>query len=1065
MATSLNYEDSEQMNTSYLNARLASIVAQNGPNHAVLDITNIVSSTCIQPTSNLQTYLRLRKSKSQSLFTIKDDNTLLCKPPQALLNNVSDNIPTKVYTFSKIFGPETSQSQMFVDVVQNRMVDFINGANCTLLTYGASGAGKTYTMVGNSNEPGIIPRSLEFLFRTLPNLAQLPSIKPTPTGKILRLSNSDSSNEYLITNNLLSHLQDINNHREIYSAMQRKLQNELYPIVDENISDIHLSVWISFAEIYNEHVYDLLVPALRRGQARKKLRLGYGNNKAYVKDLTYVNISSASDCYCILQYALQNLKYAATTINHHSSRSHSIYTILLAQASDTKDGISVSTFNFCDLAGSERLKKTNNVGDRLKESNSINTSLMVLGRCISAIRDMHTSNITRAIPFRESKLTQLLQNALSGKETIFMVVNINPILNVFDESMHVLNFSAIAKEVTLEKQEFIKRHKNQPPNEANNLEDLKMQCALLCKQTEKEEADYQEEREYVIKEYKKMIENTNTFWMSKCEELVVRIAESKRYSSDFTDDEVSVVVIDSCSDEEAHVDADINVTESSKKRNYSVSGIDSYPDEQAGIQGMYGKNRKKKLELQDDVNLLKNQYDINQISLENTRAAIQNKKELIKQNEAKSVDLQRRSGVTKIIEQRMNRYEEQGKPRRSSGALCSVKRYANPANTVTVFNYQETLQPIVEDNTYIDLTYYPTLPPLLDNYGQIGYQPPESSPLHYIQQLDTEYAELVEPSNIEENVQHVNVAQFEEACGGEINTFVEMEDTEESEALKLQNLGESYEKEYGQYMYDSNNPITSESVYHPQHDRFNTEDLEISMNQLYIANEDDNVERIPYIPGGFISDVNQTMCVPNKPMYALPHVFFNWSGVLDLNQAYKEEIAEYVDGIPLLVLASENYDPYKKLCVFTMNHIVEIYKFPASFYSKNLLNVHRENPRYLKWCDDTHALLVTGSEDQAKRALKIKNRYIKSRPLTEGSPIAITIACQYILRPAGRMNPENQRGIICPERNARGGSGEFEYQAMEWPSQEDVPSPVGKQQLSFNIFQSRWCPGLGKILT
>nr|CAI5854477.1 unnamed protein product [Callosobruchus analis] len=112
-------------------------------------------------------------------------------------------------------------------------------------------------------------------------------------------------------------------------------------------------------------------------------------------------------------------------------------------------GFCISTINFCDLAGSERLKKTGNVGDRLKESNNINNSLLVLGRCIENIRAGQKMNKNKPIPFRESKLTRLFQKALMGSEDINIIITINPSLALFDESQHALNFASIAQEIVL----------------------------------------------------------------------------------------------------------------------------------------------------------------------------------------------------------------------------------------------------------------------------------------------------------------------------------------------------------------------------------------------------------------------------------------------------------------------------------------------------------------------------------------------------------------------------------------------------------------------------------------
>lgn len=112
------------------------------------------------------------------------------------------------------------------------------------------------------------------------------------------------------------------------------------------------------------------------------------------------------------------------------------------------------------MAGSERLKKTLNVGERLKEAQNINTSLLVLGRCLKQIYESQASvkQKNESIgPFRESKLTRLFQRALSGKEQIALIVNVNPVPNLYVETQNVLNFSAIAKKIVIERNEVIKR--------------------------------------------------------------------------------------------------------------------------------------------------------------------------------------------------------------------------------------------------------------------------------------------------------------------------------------------------------------------------------------------------------------------------------------------------------------------------------------------------------------------------------------------------------------------------------------------------------------------------------
>lgn len=115
-------------------------------------------------------------------------------------------------------------------------------------------------------------------------------------------------------------------------------------------------------------------------------------------------------------------------------------------------------FSFCDLAGSERLKKTLNIGDRLKEAQNINTSLLVLGRCLKSIHEGQSTRVkTDAVgPFRESKLTRLFQRALSGKEHLALIVNVNPLPNLYIETQNVLNFAAIAKRIVIEEKKRVR---------------------------------------------------------------------------------------------------------------------------------------------------------------------------------------------------------------------------------------------------------------------------------------------------------------------------------------------------------------------------------------------------------------------------------------------------------------------------------------------------------------------------------------------------------------------------------------------------------------------------------
>lgn len=235
----------------------------------------------------------------------------------------------------------------------------------------------------------------------------------------------------------------------IYRAIQQHLSREPVALIDENLgNNVSTNIWVSFAE-FTMKTFMICWNPSHAEVNRQKLRIRSNNGVPYIKGLTTVSVSSGLEAYLILQFGLHHLNYAATSLNEHSSRSHCIFTLQFVQASNVKKGVHVSVLSFCDLAGLDRIKKSNNAGDRLKESNSINTSLLVLGRCIKQIRDNQKCKESRLIPFRESKLTQLFQIALLGNEAISMIVNINPTCDMFDETQHVLNFAAIAKSISV----------------------------------------------------------------------------------------------------------------------------------------------------------------------------------------------------------------------------------------------------------------------------------------------------------------------------------------------------------------------------------------------------------------------------------------------------------------------------------------------------------------------------------------------------------------------------------------------------------------------------------------
>ncbi|XP_065163902.1 kinesin-like protein subito [Atheta coriaria] len=488
---------------------------------------------------SLNVYLRIKDTgHDDNLYEITE-NFVTCYVPEGSASgrHIKDGEHlNRIYTFTKIFPTTATQIELFNNVVKTKVLKCMNGINANLFTYGPSGSGKTYTIVGTTEEPGMIPQSLEYLFRSMKNLSRYPAAKPKSGGAGLTWLDYDQQQhevckvERLINNSEIQ--ADIETHKAVYSKMQTRLSSESVASLDLDELSANVSIWISFAEIYNESVYDLLESPSGVKKPRKKLKIYNNNGETYIKDLKQVYVSNGHDAYCILQHGLLNLNYAATSMNSHSSRSHCVFTITLVQSTSIEsNNFVIGSMNFCDLAGSERCKKTNNVGCRLNESNNINTSLLVLGRCISSIRKAQKTGAKMVIPFRESKLTQLFQKALQGLEDISMIVAMNPDRRMCDETIHALNFSAIAKEITLDKASESNYERNTYNSDISTIT-YERTIDILQKQVSDLTAELQEERMNQYENACKVSETKTEQFKKKFYQLEERY-KSKRLETEF----------------------------------------------------------------------------------------------------------------------------------------------------------------------------------------------------------------------------------------------------------------------------------------------------------------------------------------------------------------------------------------------------------------------------------------------------------------------------------------------------------------------------------------------------
>ncbi|XP_066480508.1 kinesin-like protein KIF20A [Tiliqua scincoides] len=427
----------------------------------------------------LKVYLRVRpfskaeleNNEKQDCLIIEDQETVTLQAPKesTAMKNSEKGIGQSVhqFTFTQVFGPDTTQSEFFDGTMKEIVTACIDGVNGLVFTYGVTNAGKSFTVQGCPKDGGILPRSLDMIFNHIRGRQYSKmNIKPCFGKLTKKLNDMQVKQEELVKAALLASLKeetentlDVSDTTSSSCPLQHPaldLLDQKYELLDSEVSSNNQrtlsSVWISFFEIYNEYIYDLLdLLPTSKNPKRKVLRIweDQGGN-SYIKDLKWINTKTTDEACKILKIGNKNRSLACTRMNQQSSRSHSIFSIRLLSLSNEPVPriLGVSELSLCDLAGSERCNKTHSFGDRLKEAGNINNSLLILGKCIAALKQNQNPKLRPAyIPFRESKLTRLFQPFFCGKGKACMIVNINQCASTYDETLHVMKFAAIAKQI------------------------------------------------------------------------------------------------------------------------------------------------------------------------------------------------------------------------------------------------------------------------------------------------------------------------------------------------------------------------------------------------------------------------------------------------------------------------------------------------------------------------------------------------------------------------------------------------------------------------------------------
>ncbi|KAJ8681104.1 hypothetical protein QAD02_016891 [Eretmocerus hayati] len=380
--------------------------------------------------------------ENTSTLSVKHFNSSDAATRRSKLMNSSDDVIKKKFTFSRIFNFDTSQSKFFNDAIKPVVIDFLSSQSSTIMSYGTCDSGKTYTLFGTVSDPGIIPRSIELIYSSISCTLE-PWFKPERVQSVINLNEFERNFEIDAKQRILF---TKNTERSACEEAYEKLEKSELNMNLEILKDSMCSVWISFVEIYNDVIFDLLEVDAEGKNVQLKLATDK-HGAPYIQGIRSICASTGSEAYQIMTTGQSRLT-TASTANHRSSRSHSIFTIKLlkyeknCELSDVK----VSSLTFCDLAGTGRSQTRGGNTKQFQELKSINTSLSALSRCMKVITGGNRKQ--SAGPFRDCKLTRLFQQSLCSKTNTIFLINVNPTLDLLAETQSVLNFASLAMKLT-----------------------------------------------------------------------------------------------------------------------------------------------------------------------------------------------------------------------------------------------------------------------------------------------------------------------------------------------------------------------------------------------------------------------------------------------------------------------------------------------------------------------------------------------------------------------------------------------------------------------------------------
>lgn len=396
-ATKVNLEKTiaESQKKSDIIAKLEDTIRGLQDNMAALEsklrseetIRRELHNTIQELKGNIRVFCRVRpmlaseESQRSCAFSFGQDERELVVESTSLNETICGNkkaAPKHEFMFDKVFTPSSSQGDVFGEISQ-LIQSALDGYNVCIFAYGQTGSGKTFTMEGNHGD------------------------------------------------------------HEAKGMIPRALEQVFRTSQDLREKGWQYTIEASFLEIYNETIRDLLGSGDSNTKHEIKI-VNPGNTggacEVTVTNVKTVTVTSETQVYSLLEKATQNRAVAATQCNERSSRSHSVFRLKLVGENQLTGEKCQGTLNLIDLAGSERLSQSCSTGERLRETKNINKSLSNLGNVIMAL-----ANKEQHIPYRNSKLTFLLQNSLGGNSKSLMFVNISPKEESLQETLCSLRFA------------------------------------------------------------------------------------------------------------------------------------------------------------------------------------------------------------------------------------------------------------------------------------------------------------------------------------------------------------------------------------------------------------------------------------------------------------------------------------------------------------------------------------------------------------------------------------------------------------------------------------------------